>query len=95
MDLKDTTVQRTEVKREDAKVALAREATGPHRHTDDKDMSGCLSSFNSHRADQHTFSLHYCHTDPSWGINYTPANDRTLEQLPLISVWVEDSITRY
>ena len=39
-------------------VSLAREVMRPHRHNDDKDTSGWLSSFKSHRADHHTVNPH-------------------------------------
>ena len=43
---------------EGEEVSLAREVMRPHRHRDDKDTSGWLSSFKSHRADHHTVSEH-------------------------------------
>ena len=38
-------------------VALAK-VMRPHRHEDDKDAYGCLSSFKSRRADHHTVNPH-------------------------------------
>ena len=35
-------------------VSVAREVMRPHRHEDDKDTSGWLSSFKSHGAEHHT-----------------------------------------
>lgn len=56
----EATAQRKEVKKKGGskgQVVMARKETGPHRHSDDKDTSACLSSFNSHRA-YHTHSAY-------------------------------------
>lgn len=47
-----------EFSRGGGEVSLAREVMRPHRHNDDKDTSGWLSSFKSHRADHHTVNPH-------------------------------------
>lgn len=39
-------------------VSLVREVMRPHRHKDDKDTSGWLSSFKSHWASHHTVNPH-------------------------------------
>lgn len=43
---------------EEGEVSLATEVMRPHRHKDDKDTSGWLSSFKSCRVDHHTVNPH-------------------------------------